>query len=103
MDRAAQMRQMTRRLHAAAQGKDWQALAGLDQQLASSLPVLAAEGPWTDAERRALEALYAEHLSASRQCALEAEAMAQRLDALRASKDGWLAYAINEDWAEQRT
>lgn len=102
MDRSLQLRQMARRLAAAATDKDWHTLAGLDRQLAANLPALAAAGPWTGVERSALDALHAAHLAASRECAAEAEGLARRLAELRETRDGWLAYAMNEDWTEDR-
>jgi hypothetical protein len=90
------------RLHAASAAQDWLALDAADRELADLLPVLAARGDWTTAERAALHALDLAHRQARLRCAQACDALQQRLNDVQAHKDGWLAYALSSSSEEAR-
>lgn len=84
-------------LHEAAAGADWDALARQVNALAPALRTLAARGPWSGAERAALERLRARHDAALAAVAAATDALGARLETMRANKDGWLAYAMHSE------
>ena len=82
-------------LQAAAAEADWDRLAALTGALAPALHALAARGPWSAAERAALQALRQQHDGAAAAVAAAKAALGARLDELHANRDGWLAYAMH--------
>jgi len=103
MDRQVPLLRMARRLAAAAADKDWDTLGRIDRELAATLPQLAARGAWSTAEQRALDELQRAHDAARADCVRETAEAGRRLSQMRESKEGWMAYAMNEEWQESRT
>jgi hypothetical protein len=100
MDRQATLLQMARKMNAAIVAEDWQLLAALNTLLVSTLPQMAAQGAWSGAERAALSALHQMHQEAVRRCDLATEELGRRLNEMQANKEGWLAYALDSEHAE---
>ena len=103
MDRQVALLRLARRLAAAAADKDWETLGRVDRELAAALPQLAAHGAWSPAEQRALDELQRAHAAAQADCLRETAEAGRRLGQMRESKEGWMAYAMNEEWQESRT
>ncbi len=103
MDRQVALLRLARRLAAAAADKDWDTLGRVDRELAAALPLLAAHGAWSTAEQRALDELQRAHGAARADCARETADTGRRLGQMRESKEGWMAYAMNEEWQGSRT
>lgn len=98
MDRTAALLGWRQRLEAALHSEDWSAMGEADRALATGLPPLRAAGPWSAAERRALQQLQASHAQARRACAAALAAAGQQLDGMRQQREGWLAYADGQAW-----
>ncbi|WP_377705620.1 hypothetical protein [Pseudoduganella sp. UC29_71] len=81
-------------MSAATAASDWTALAAINTLMAASLPVMAAQGPWTPAERAALAALRQLHLQAEHCAGLASADLAAKLSEMQANKEGWMAYAM---------
>jgi hypothetical protein len=96
-DRRAHLLALGDALHATAAGADWDALARHVNGLAPALRALVARGPWTGAERAALERLRGRHDAALGAVTAAAAVLGARLDAMHANKDGWLAYALHNE------
>jgi CheY-like chemotaxis protein len=47
---------MAKKMNAATAAEDWKLLAALNTLMAATLPQMAAQGPWSGAERAALSA-----------------------------------------------
>lgn len=101
MPRRAQLSQMGMRLLGAARAHDWSALESIDRELGQQLPQLAAQGPWSSSERLALQTLRQAHAAALQACTTAGEAMARHIAQLRAGRDGWLAYALQDPPAHE--
>lgn len=97
MQRHAQLKQLGDALQAAAAGADWTRLSDQASALAPALQALAARGPWSAAERGALQRLRSQHDAAAQAAASATRALGARLDELRANKDGWIAYAMHSE------
>jgi hypothetical protein len=95
MDRRATLLRLTAELSSAGATADWERLGIAARLLGPQLSTLAAEGPWSAAERSALALLRAAHTEAMAACELALGALAARLDEMRANKDGWIAYALD--------
>lgn len=98
MDRKAALLAWRQRLDTALRGDDWSAMEQADRDVAAGLPQLAAAGPWSAAERQALQQLQACHALASSRCNAAVATLAQQLDGMRQQRDGWLAYAGGQAW-----
>ena len=96
MPRRLQLAQMATRLLAAARARDWAALETIDRELSQQLPQLAAQGPWSAPERGALQSLSQAHAMALQACSTAGAALGQHIAQLRAGRDGWLAYALQD-------
>lgn len=96
-DRQARLLGMGEALQLAAAGADWDGLDRQARALGRELEALAALGPWTAAERSALQRLRSQHDGASATAAQAAAALGVRLDAMRANQEGWIAYAMHND------
>jgi hypothetical protein len=96
-DRQAQLARLGDALQAAAARSDWDRLGEQARALFPALRALAAIGPWTAAERAALERLRAQHDVAAAGAASAARALESRLEEMRANKDGWIAYAMHSE------
>lgn len=97
MHRQAQLAQLGDALQAAAAGADWTRLNEQARALAPALQALAARGPWSAAERGALQRLRTQHDAAAQAAASATRALGVRLDELRTNKDGWIAYAMHSE------
>lgn len=94
MDKSAALLRIAESLRGAADGAAWEELAQMTRVLAPQLEALAARGPLTGAERAALQRLREAHDHAADAVAAEARAVKSRMDDMRANKDGWIAYAM---------
>ena len=100
MDRQRTLLQMAQKISAAIATEDWKALAAINTLMASALPAMAKQGPWSAGERAALTALRQQHQEALARCEHVTSELAQRLQEMQQNKEGWLAYALNNDTAE---
>lgn len=100
LPRQATLAQLSAHLLQAAKVQHWDALEQADQAVAAQLPALAAQGPWSDAERAALQALIQAHDAARRAAAAAGSALAERIAQLQSGRDGWLAYALHSQESE---
>jgi hypothetical protein len=96
-DRQAQLLRMGEAFRAAAAGADWDQLGEQARTLAPRLQALAARGPWSAAERGALQRLRTEYVDAASAVAESAQVLASRLEELRTNKEGWIAYAMHSE------
>jgi hypothetical protein len=87
-------------LQAAAADADWDGLDRQARALGPQLQALAALGPWTAAERAALQRLRSLHDGAAGAAAQAAGALGARLEEMRANQEGWVAYAMHNETAE---
>ena len=94
MDRSIVIGRLGAQLDAAASGADWDALARAVHGLARQLQALAVKGPWSAAERAALQRLRASHERAAQAGAAAAAGLQARMDEMRDNKEGWMAYAL---------
>jgi hypothetical protein len=97
MDRRDALLRLTADISAAGAAADWERLGTAARLLGPQLATLAAQGPWSAAERSALALLRAAHGEAMAGCADALRALGARLDEMRANKDGWIAYALGAD------
>ena len=95
MDKQLILRRLARDIGTAAGAGDWDAVAVADAAIASAVSAMAAQGPWSDAERAALRALRDAHGAAYHQCSQAAAASGAHLSAMHANRDGWIAYALD--------
>ncbi len=103
MDRQKTLLQMAQKISAAIATEDWKALAAINTLMASALPQLAAQGRWSAAERAALAALRQVHEQAVQCCNRATSALGQRLNEMQLNKEGWIAYALDNEQAETGT
>jgi hypothetical protein len=99
MDRQQQLLRMAQHIAAAGAASDWKTLAALNTMMASSLPAMAAQGNWTPAERAALVALRQQHRDAVLRVDAASTALGKHLEQMNSHKEGWLAYALDNDFA----
>lgn len=97
MDRTRHLALLGQRLHDAAACGDWNLLERAVRELAPKLQVLAAHGAWNASERAALRSLRAEHDRAFDASAGAAAGLRARLETLRGTRDGWIAYALADE------
>jgi hypothetical protein len=96
-DREAWVLRMAEALRTAAAGADWARLDEHARALAPQLRALAERGPWSAAERAALLRLRQAHDDAAQAASAATDALAQKLEALRTNKAGWIAYAMHSE------
>lgn len=96
MDNSRVLLKMAQGFGLAAAKQDWAALAALDAELAQLLLQLGPLESWQASQRRAVSALREAHREAWQSCQRESAELARRIAGMQASKDGWLAYAMNE-------
>lgn len=96
MDRA-RWRELARDIAQAGAAGDWQAVAAADVAIKAVLGATSVRAAAGGAERSALLALREAHDSASRDCAHAAAAAGAHMAAMQASREGWLAYALDSD------
>jgi hypothetical protein len=94
MDKSPALLRIAESLRSAADGAAWEQLAQMTRTLAPQLDALAARGPLSRAERAALQRLREAHDHAAGAVAAAAESLSTRMDEMRANKDGWIAYAL---------
>ncbi|MDC8756494.1 hypothetical protein [Janthinobacterium fluminis] len=97
MPRRPAIERWTLAVRSAGAEADWDALAAACASLARELPLLAARGAWSDAERAALQQLRAAHAQAFQICSDEKERLGAFLGDMQANKEGRLAYALIGD------
>lgn len=100
MDRQRTLLQLAQKMSAATATEDWKALAAINTLMASALPAMAKQGPWSAGERAALAALRQQHEEALARCERVTAELGKRLREMQQNKEGWLAYALNNDTAE---
>jgi len=99
MDRHRTLLQMTQKMSAAIASQDWKMLAAINTLMATTLPQMAAQGPWSSAEWAALSALRQMHNEAVKRCNQATEDLGRRLSEMQANREGWLAYAMESEQA----
>ncbi|MRW82473.1 hypothetical protein GJ698_00010 [Pseudoduganella sp. FT26W] len=99
MDRQRTLLQLTQKMSAAIAAQDWQALTAINTLLGTALPQMAAQGKWNSAEWAALAALRQMHEEAVKRCNLATDELAQKLQQMQANQEGWLAYALESEYA----
>lgn len=102
MDRQANLLNLADGLSRAAAKRDWEALAQVDGLVATGLAQMAAQGPLTPGERRALEKLRGAHRDAYQHCARELGLVRDQMEEMRASHAGWCAYAESGELEESQ-
>lgn len=95
MDRRPTIDAMRDVLAGAAGARDWERLCGAVASLAPQLQSLAAHGPWTAAELRAVSRLRASHALAATVCEEQRHEVRARMTELQDNKAGWIAYALD--------
>lgn len=96
MERQQQLVSLTRRLLAAEAAADWTALGDIDRELSVALPRLAARGAWVGDEGLAFAGLRQAHQRLRASCQRETARLGEHLSGLRQHKEGWLAYAMDD-------
>jgi hypothetical protein len=96
MNRLQRMTELSRRLAAAGNADDWDEVAAVDRELAAGLGCWSQPVRWSLAERTALAELREVHDDVQAQCADEARRHQGQLAALRAHREGWMAYGLQE-------
>lgn len=96
-DRQARLAQLGDAMQTAAGCADWDRLGTHVRALGPALRALALQGPWTAAERTALEQVRAQHAAAATSAAAAARTLETRLEELRANREGWIAYAMHTE------
>ena len=97
MDRQQSLLQLAQKMSAATAASDWPALSAINTLMAAALPTMAAQGPWSPAERAALSALRQLHLQAQHCAHLASGELAARMGEMQSSKEGWMAYAMTSE------
>lgn len=95
MDRRATLDAMRDALAGAAAARDWERLCGAAASLAPQLQAMAAQGPWSAAELRAVTRLRASHALAAAVCEEQRQQVLARMTELQDNKAGWIAYALD--------
>jgi hypothetical protein len=97
MDRRDALLRLTAEFATAGAAADWERLGTAARLLGPQLDTLAAQGPWSAAERSALALLRAAHAESMAACEQALGALGARLEEMRTNKDGWIAYALDAD------
>ncbi|MGC3962455.1 MAG: hypothetical protein QM803_03775 [Rhodocyclaceae bacterium] len=97
MARSSLVLNLAYQLGQAAVERDWDGVARVDREIATALPRMAEKGAWTPGEAKALATLRETHRIVLEQCEREAADLDARMVSLRAHKDGWLAYAMEDE------
>lgn len=90
---------LTRRIEYAAIMRDWLLLSALDEEVAAALAVIVPDA-LTPQKTQALLRLQQVHRVVMEACERELGQTAAKLAHLREHKDGWRAYASDDDWKE---
>jgi hypothetical protein len=99
MARQQELARLAQQVAAASAAADWKALAALNTLMAAALPAMAAQGAWTPAERVALAALRGRHKAAVLAVDTASSELGKHLQQINSHKEGWLAYALDNDLA----
>jgi len=96
------MAQLSQRLRDAADKQDWRSLASADLDVAMLLSGKGESAALSLSEQEALRGLESAHQYARLQCASAIDQLSQRMTELQANREGWLAYALqnNQDIPE---
>jgi hypothetical protein len=94
--RLRRLTELSRRLVAARDADDWDELAVIDRELAVELARWNPPAAWSLAERTALVELREVHGDAQAHCAAEERRHQRLLAAMRAHREGWMAYGLQE-------
>jgi len=94
MDKSPALLRIAESLRSAADGAAWEQLGQMTRALAPQLDALAADGPMSRTERAALQRLREAHDHAAHAVAAASASLSARMDEMRANKDGWIAYAL---------
>ncbi len=97
MDKRQLLLDMALRLRHQSQARQWQALAMTDRDLARLLAQPGMRGPFDPREQAAWNSLVAAHAQAREACAVAFERAQLRLHTLCGQRDGWNAYALNDE------
>jgi hypothetical protein len=100
MDRQRTLLQMAQKMSAAIASEDWKMLAAINTLMATALPQMAAQGKWTSPELAALSALRQMHDEAVKRCNQATDDLGRRLQEMQANREGYLAYALDSETAE---
>ncbi|HJV02647.1 MAG TPA: hypothetical protein VJ752_19085 [Burkholderiaceae bacterium] len=103
MDRQRALTRLANKLRAALAADDWQALAAINVSMATALPAMAGQAPWSPAEQAALATLQQLHQQATARCDAAVAEMSKRLHAMQTNKEGWIAYALSDDSTDPGT
>jgi hypothetical protein len=103
MDRRTAILRLRAGLLDASAARDWDRLGAATRALAPQLAALAAARAWNEAERGALAQLRAAHDQAAAACSTALQALERRLEEMRANKEGWIAYALDNEAATGTT
>jgi hypothetical protein len=95
MDRKALLDDLAMRLRQAAGSSNWRELKATDRELAALLPKIDARHAWTESEWAAFLALKRAHGDVREHCRREAVLYARRIAGMRATRIGWMAYALH--------
>ncbi len=97
MDKRQHMLDMALRLRQQAQARQWHALLATDRDLAQMLARPGMLGPFNAREQKAWNSLKLAHAQAHQACAQAFEQARVRLQTLCERRDGWNAYAMNDE------
>lgn len=97
MDRTRAIDGLARVLLDAGARADWELLGRSVGELAPRLQALAVGHPWSPAERAALARLREAHGTAADAVAAASAQLQLRMDDMLATKEGWMAYALEGD------
>jgi hypothetical protein len=100
MDRQRTLLQMAQKMSAAIASEDWKTLAAINTLMATALPQMAAQGPWSSSEKAALSALHQMHKEAVKRCDSATAALGRRLHDIQANREGYVAYALESEQAQ---
>jgi hypothetical protein len=95
MDKSTTLLRIAESLRGAADNAAWEQLAQMTRALAPQLDALAAHGQLSGAERAALLRLREAHDHAAEAVDAAAQTLKKRMDDMRANKEGWMAYAMD--------
>jgi hypothetical protein len=96
MDNSAALLRIAASLRGAADAAAWEQVAQMTRALAPQLDALATRGPLSATERAALQRLREAHDHAFDAVAAASQALQTRMDDMRANKEGWIAYAMQD-------
>jgi hypothetical protein len=96
----ARLQMLGERLREACAGRNWQALARSDAELAQLLQGLDGSR-LSPGERAALQQLQRQHALVRAECERELARVGQILSQMQAQRSGWQAYAESHSWTQE--